>query len=455
MNRPASLARRLRVRVAVLQAVVVAVAVAVHLALAWGPLVEADRDLGRLTEAVSESLVFDKDGVPRIVPSPHLQQLGAGARTLRFAVFDATTGVAVEGSSPELIAALPSSARLKSLRYAEFEAPGPDGRMMPGALTRMPTESGEYMLAAVGLQRGFVDAVRWIWAELVTTLLPLLAALAVGSLLLVPRTVARALKPLDRLSAQARAIVPGARTRLEESATPREITPLVSAVNTALDRLDQAFEQQRRFTANAAHELRNPLAVLQARVDSLNEREIKAGFQRDVVRMTDLVDQLLTMARLQAGQINMDGRVDLREVARTVLSDLAPLAIHDGREVALEEPSHAVWVPGDERMLQGALSNLVLNALDHSPQGETVEVLVRDVPGKMIEVLDRGPGLPQGVGDEIYEPFWRTEIRRRGVGLGLAIVRDAMKLHGGSVAHAPRDGGGTVFRLEFAAGPEA
>jgi signal transduction histidine kinase len=449
MNRPASLARRLRVRVAVLQATVVAVAVAVHLTLAWGPLAEADRDLGRLTEAVTESLVFDQQGVPHIVPSPSLKQFAAGAKTLRFAVFDATTGVAVEGSSPELVASLPREARLKSLRYAEFEAPGPDGRMMPGALTPMPTESGEYMLAAVGLNRGFFDAVHWLWAELVTTLLPLLAALAIGSLLLVPQTVKRALKPLDRLSAQARAIVPGARARLDEGATPREMTPLVSAVNTALDRLDEAFEQQRRFTANAAHELRNPLAVLQARVDSLNDREIKGGFQRDVARMTDLVDQLLTMARLQAGQINMDDRVDLREVARTVLSDLAPLAIHGGREVALEEPSHPVWVPGDVRVLEGALSNLVLNALDHSPEGETVEVLVRDVPGKAIEVLDRGPGLPEGVGDEIYEPFWRSEIRRRGVGLGLAIVRDAMKLHGGIVTHTARDGGGTVFRLEF------
>jgi signal transduction histidine kinase len=450
MNRPASLARRLRVRVALLQGVVVAVAVAVHLALAWGPLVEADRDLGRLTEAVADSMVFDDDGVPHIVPSQHLRELGAGARALRFAVYDASTGVAVEGSSPELMAALPRNARLKSLRYAEFEAPGPDGRLTPGALTRMPTRNGEYMLAAIGMQRGFVDAVRWIWAELITTLLPLLAALAVGSLLLVPRTVARALKPLDHLSDQARAIVPGAHARLDENAAPREMTPLVGAFNTALDRLDQAFEQQRRFTANAAHELRNPLAVLQARVDSLNDRDIKAGFQRDVARMTDLVDQLLTMARLQAGQINIENRVDLREIARTVLSDLAPLAIHGGREVALEEPSHPVWVPGDVRVLEGALSNLVLNAIDHSPEGETVEVLVRDRPDKAIEVLDRGPGLPDGVGDEIYEPFWRTEIRRRGVGLGLAIVRDAMKLHGGTVAHAARDGGGTVFRLEFA-----
>lgn len=449
MNRPASLARRLRARVALLQATVVAIAVAVHLALAWGPLVEADRDLGRLSFAVAESLILDPEGVPHIVPTPQLAALTEGAHSLRYAVYDAATGMAVEGSSPELMAALPRNARLKSLRYAEFEAPGPDGRLMPGALTRLDTGNGEYMLAAVGMQRGFVDAVRWIWAELVTTLLPLLAVLALGSLLLVPRTVKQALQPIGQLSDQARAIAPGANARLDEDAAPREVAPLVSAVNTALNRLDQAFEQQRRFTANAAHELRNPLAVLQARVDSLNDREIKAGFQRDVTRMTDLVDQLLTMARLQAGQIDIQNRVDLREIARTVLSDLAPLAIHGGREVALDEPPHPVWVPGDVRVLEGALSNLVLNAIDHSPEGETVEVLVRDVPGKAIEVLDRGPGLPKGAGDEIYEPFWRTEIRRRGVGLGLAIVRDAMKLHGGAVSHAARDGGGTIFRLEF------
>jgi signal transduction histidine kinase len=450
MRQAASLARRLRARVALLQVTVVAAAVAVHLALAWGPLVEADRDLGRLSEAVAESLVVDSDGVTRIVPSERLQQLDAGSQSLRFAVYDAATGVAIEGSSPDLMLVLPRNARLKNLRYAEFDAPGPDGRMLPGALTRIVTPNGEYMLAAVGMQRGLIDAVRWIWAELITTLLPLLVALAIGSLLLVPRTVKQALRPLDLLSAQARAIAPGTRGRLDESAAPQELTPLVGAMNTALDRLDAAFEQQRRFTANAAHELRNPLAVLQARVDSLNDRELKAGFQRDVARMTDLVDQLLTMARLQAGQVNMEGRVDLREIARTVLSDLAPLAIRGGREVALDEPPYPVWVPGDSRVLEGALSNLVLNAIDHSPEGETVEVMVHDGPTKSIEVLDRGPGIPNGVGDEIYEPFWRTEIRRRGVGLGLAIVRDAMKLHGGNVGHTAREGGGTVFRLDFA-----
>lgn len=261
-------------------------------------------------------------------------------------------------------------------------------------------------------------------------------------------TIRRGLAPLNDISARAAAIGPEATgVRLPEDDLPREIRPLVAAFNRALDRLARGFDVQRRFTADVAHELRTPLAVLSARVDTLPNDAQTAALRRDVQRMTRIVEQLLRVARLEAETIDLND-VDLRAIAAEAVAALAPLAIRRGRDIALTGADRPVLARGNAPVLVSALMNLVENALAHTAPGTTVKVDVD--PAGVIRVSDRGPGIPEAERPLVFKRFWRrpgTQIA--GAGLGLAIVAETMRAHGGSVTVAQRPGGGACFALQF------
>ena len=302
--------------------------------------------------------------------------------------------------------------------------------------------------AGVG-EDGQANAGEWLWSEITTEVLPMLLPLLVFTLVVVVIAVRITLRPLRTLAAQANAIHPEtSEARLGLDGVPEEIVPVVRSVNRAFDRIDEGLRLQRRFTANAAHELRTPLAVLRARVDSLPPGAAAASLRSDVERMARIVDDLLAVARLEAREVDLQASIDIVHVARDVLALLAPLAHAENKDVALNAPEKAIWVRGNAGVLERTLRNLVENSLRHTPPGSCIEVSIE--PGARVTVRDHGPGVPAAIRQLIFEPFWRAdENRSGGAGLGLAIAAEAVEVHGGRISVGDAPGGGALFTVEL------
>lgn len=272
--------------------------------------------------------------------------------------------------------------------------------------------------------------------------------LPIGLLMLVVSmvTLRRGLRPLTRASVAAASIRPGEPgRRLPAEGLPREVTPLVDAVNAALARLERTIDAQRSFMAQAAHGLRTPLAVLTARLDGLPDTPEIAGLRQDADRMARLVSQLLRMARLDSLPLDLTERVDLHAVAAETIAALAPLAIREG--IALElTGAESLTITGNRAAIALALTNLIENALGYAPRGTTVAVAIE--PPAEIAVRDRGPGICPEDGERLLRPFERgPHAREGGAGLGLAIAGQIAAAHGGRLRLTHRAGGGTEARL--------
>ncbi|MBR9970565.1 sensor histidine kinase [Magnetospirillum sulfuroxidans] len=262
-------------------------------------------------------------------------------------------------------------------------------------------------------------------------------------------TIRGTLAPLRSLSQQAETIGPNATDiRLPRQGVPREVLPLVSAVNNALERLEDGFRLQREFTADAAHELRTPLAVLTAHIDTLTDPAIAAPLRRDLESMTHLVEQLLRVARVEALVVTPSDRADLGEIACNVAAYLALVAIRSGRTIEVDAPDQPVLVHGQADALFHAVRNLVDNALRHTPIGTAVILTALADPPTLF-VRDHGTGIAVERRADIFKRFWRSDRRTAGAGLGLAIVQRTLEAHGGAVLIEDAEGGGAQFRLVF------
>jgi signal transduction histidine kinase len=286
----------------------------------------------------------------------------------------------------------------------------------------------------------FFTQVGWITAPILFLLLVIDVAI-----------IRRALRPVVAASNLAERIGPlHTDLRLPETSMPREVRPLVHAVNQALDRLEEGFRGQREFTADAAHELRTPLAILRTQIDMIADRELAHALRNDVENMSRLVNQLLEMAELETFVIGPDETADLVAVSAEVAAFLAPIALANDKLVAVIGADGPVWVRGNPDMLARAVRNLVENALTHAPPATTVEIAVD--PRGAISVADCGPGVPLAEREHIFRRFWRRDRRRQGsAGLGLSIVAGIAERHGAAVSVADRAGGGAAFTLSFPA----
>jgi signal transduction histidine kinase len=259
----------------------------------------------------------------------------------------------------------------------------------------------------------------------------------------------RALRPLREASEIAESIAPerpGVRLPTEE--IPQEVRPLVHAVNQGLDRLEEGFRVQRDFTADAAHELRTPLAVLRSRIDLLENEKTREALRRDVDGMAHIISQLLDIAELDTLAVRPGEKADLQSVAAGVAEFVAPLALAQGKDIALSGATEPVWVRGNPEMLGRAIRNLAENAINHTAAGSTVEFVVED--NGTINVLDRGPGIGEDERKLIFRRFWRRDRRKQGsTGLGLSIVQRIAELHAASITVENRKPNGACFSLKF------
>jgi signal transduction histidine kinase len=214
-----------------------------------------------------------------------------------------------------------------------------------------------------------------------------------------------------------------------------------------LIRIEDGVAKQRLYAANAAHELRTPVAILAIHVDSLPETPLKAKLQLDAVRIGTLVEQLVTVARLGQNALAMDDEVDLVAIARAVIADRAPIAFRNGRELAFETERATMKLRGNAAALSSAIANVVDNAIRAEPESGTV--LVRLSEHGYLDVIDHGGGISPEDIPLIFEPFWRKSEQTSGTGLGLAIVREISERHGILVAVHATQGGGATFRFKI------
>ncbi|WP_337535920.1 HAMP domain-containing sensor histidine kinase [Waltera sp.] len=248
-------------------------------------------------------------------------------------------------------------------------------------------------------------------------------------------------------------------SRIEENQV-KELNQLSVSYNRMLERLSDAFEIQRQFTANAAHELRTPLALMQVQLD-LYHSNSHPGNDADTVQMIKMVTEqndrlnkmvktLLDMSELQT--VGRDDEIILDALVDEVLEDLEPLA--EGKNIRLIGKCKDITMVGSDILIYRLVYNLVENAIKYNHSGGQVTVTAdRKEKHVYLSVEDTGAGIPEELKERVFEPFFRVDKSRSrelgGVGLGLALVREIVRVHDGSITVKSNPSGGTIFEVVF------
>lgn len=368
-----------------------------------------------------------------IVMTPELAEMRARAPDLWFVAEDDAGCTVSFGRVPRHYESLVG--RLSDLSFGQLRGRSPPYDLA-AVLRRETTDIGALTILGQG-ELAELSLIVLMASNIVV--LPIFALLVLTSLLVTPWIVGRSLAGVARIAREAEEIDTNTRgRRLSENHVPREIAPLVRAVNEALRRLDEGYERQRRFVASASHELRTPVAILRSKVESAESDVIRA-LAPDVQRLATVTEQVLDLERLERNR--HDERIDLTALVRRVVGDLAPLVIAGGHSIEVRVSGNET-IFGDAAALERVLMNLVQNAMDHGGQ----HILVR-VIGSIFEVEDDGPGIPREERERVFEPFSRLRPRATGSGLGLNLVREVVDRHGGLVEISDARGGGTIVRI--------
>ncbi|HET7730837.1 MAG TPA: ATP-binding protein [Usitatibacter sp.] len=255
--------------------------------------------------------------------------------------------------------------------------------------------------------------------------------------------VSRALRPLEQLAGEVRGREADRLSPIAAGQAPREVEPLIAALNQLFGRLARSFENERRFTGDAAHELRTPLAALKTHAEvaltTASDERRRRSLQQvvdGVDRASRLVEQLLALARLDAAQSGYEETVDIARLAREALEPMQPEASRRGVWLRVKAPVEGVRVPGEGSMLQALVRNLAENAVRHAPVKGVVRVGVHEDAGMaVVEVEDSGPGVPPELRERIFDRHFRAPGDSGGAaGLGLSIARRVVELHGGTIS---------------------
>lgn len=249
-------------------------------------------------------------------------------------------------------------------------------------------------------------------------------------------------------------------SRIEEN-NVKELNQLGISYNKMLERLSEAFEIQRQFTANAAHELRTPLALMQVQLDLYNSAS-HPGNDADTLqtikmvteqndKLNRMVKTLLDMSELQT--VGMDDKIILDAIVEEVLADLEPLAVE--KNIKLIGKCEDATMIGSDILIYRLVYNLVENAIKYNhPLGQVTVTAYQRNKHVYLSVEDTGSGIPKELRERVFEPFFRVDKSRSrelgGVGLGLALVREIVRVHDGSICIKSGKTGGTIFEVTFA-----
>ena len=294
---------------------------------------------------------------------------------------------------------------------------------------------------------------------LLVMIAPQVALLGIA-LLLAWLGVSRGLKPLTDLAREIEARDHHYLAPVSEAGLPREARVLATRINELIARLGTAIGAQKRFVADAAHQLRTPLAAVllhaeraERAADPQSERLALRALHDSVERAARLIQQLLTLARTEpeAAVAVQFGRVDLTALSRRVGEEWIARALEQELDFGLVVPEEPVWVRGDERLLGELLSNLIDNAFRYGRAGGRVTLIVDADVVARLTVEDDGPGIPVAERQKIFERFYRlASAGGDGCGLGLSIVHEIAALHGAQVEVGSGDGGrGARFSVSF------
>ncbi|ESQ81898.1 sensor histidine kinase [Asticcacaulis benevestitus] len=370
----------------------------------------------------------------------------AGATKVAFVVFD-HFGQVIATDNPFQLP-LPTTLASSDLQSSTSRFVSGDRYQL--SATRVAAQNGRRVWVALTIQgQGkppfTINVINEIIEHVALPMLPLSILLLILNGLIVRHMLA----PLNRAVLGVENLSPSQiSNRLTPPDSPREVRALVLAINEALDRMETAILTLRQFTADAAHELRTPLAVMLLAVDELPDSAAKKKLRCDTQGMTRLVNQMLDMALAESLTVAAGDTFDLGEVAQSVVMQLTPLAVREGRSISFFD-AESTTMPGHRESFSRALRNIIENAITYSPPATAVEVTVG--PGAQCSVRDFGPGIPEDVRAKIFDRFWRGDKAHKvtGTGLGLGIALSIVEAHNGKILVEAPDGGGTLVRMVF------
>ena len=432
---------------AVLWPVAVAVSYALGLSIAEGPF---DRDLRERVRALAEDVVKLPAG-ERVDPALQRSRGDPGEHVLARVV--GPNGEQIAGDTlipaPRVDECVQGAIRFRDVVTEVGEVRVACQRV---AVAREPYSVAVQVAEPVDRRREHATQVTLMVMGVVLILVPLI-------LLLVAFGLLRGLAPLRRLRERIEARDPDDLSPIPETEAPSELAPLVTTLNRQLERVRASLASQRRFVADAAHQLRTPLAALktQAQVgrsartlEEADERLERIGESAD--HLGRLATQLLVLARADDARVDPSGTVDLSATVRVACHDIADAAIAKSIRLALDVPETELRVRGDADLLHELFVNLIDNAVRYTPPGGEVVVRAYAAPDPVVEVEDDGPGIPEAERELVFERFYRVlGTGVAGSGLGLPIVRSIAQRHGATVeVEAGPNGRGTRLRVRFA-----